>query len=82
MFGNGDSETCDGFGTPIVDLDTVEEGPCGYTYLQAGTFQITAQTTWLLPFQSSSGSGALQPMERTTTFEYNVREIQTVGVGG
>ncbi len=37
---------------------------------------------WLLPFQSSSGSGALQPMERTTTFEYNVREIQTVGVGG
>lgn len=81
-FGNGDRVTCEVFGTPIVDLDTVDEGPCGYTYREAGTFDVTAITSWLLPFDSSSGSGALEPMERITTFDYTVREIQTVGVGG
>lgn len=81
-FGNGDRETCDAFGTPIIDLDTLEEGPCGYTFREPGLFSITAVTTWLLPFNSSSGSGALEPMARTTTFDYRVREIQTVGVGG
>ncbi len=80
-FGTGDEpEVCDAFGVPIVDLDVIEEGPCGYTYRQPGTYTVTAVTTWLLPYTSSSGSGALDPMERTTTFEYRVREIQTVGV--
>jgi len=81
-FGNGDSETCDVFGVPISDLDTIEEGPCGYTYGEAGSYTITATTTWLLPYASSGGSGSLTPMDRTTTFDYTVREIQTVGVGG
>ena len=81
-FGNGDSETCDVFGVPIVDLDTVEEGPCGYTYRAAGTYPVSATTTWLLPFTSSGGAGALAQMDRTTSFDYTVREIQTVGVGG
>ena len=81
-FGNGDSETCEVFGVPIADLDTVAEGPCGYTYGEAGTYPITATTTWLLPYTSSGGAGALAPMDRTTTFDYTVREIQTVGVGG
>ena len=31
-FGNGDSVTCPGTGTPITDLDTHDQGPCGYTY--------------------------------------------------
>ncbi|WP_231106574.1 hypothetical protein, partial [Streptobacillus moniliformis] len=31
-FGNGDSLTCPGLGTPIVDLETADAGPCGYTY--------------------------------------------------
>lgn len=80
-FGNGDSETCDVFGVPIADLDTVEEGPCGYTYGEAGTYTLAATTTWLLPYTSSGGGGALEPMDRTTAVDYTVREIQAVGVG-
>ena len=30
--GNGDWVECEGLGTPIIDWDTVEQGPCGYTY--------------------------------------------------
>ena len=34
--GNGDVITCDGLGTPYVPgSDTVEQGPCGYTYARA-----------------------------------------------
>ena len=80
-FGNGDVETCDGFGVPIDDLDTVAEGPCGYTYREPGTYLVSATTTWALPYVSSFGSGALDPMVRTTTFDYTVREVQAVGVG-
>ena len=29
---DGEPITCPGTGTPIVDLDTVEEGPCGHTF--------------------------------------------------
>lgn len=81
-FGNTDSRTCDVFGVPIDDLDTVEEGPCGYTYGESGTYTLSATTTWLLPYTSSGGGGALAPMDRTTAVDYTVREIQTVGVGG
>ena len=31
-FGNGDEVVCEGAGVPIVDPDTPEQGPCGYTY--------------------------------------------------
>lgn len=81
-FGNDDDETCDVFGVPIVNLDTVEEGPCGYTYREAGDFTVTVTTNWLLPYESSGGAGALPPMDRVSTFDYTVREIQAVGVGG
>ena len=30
--GNGDVVSCDGLGEPIADPDTVDQGPCGYTY--------------------------------------------------
>ena len=67
-------------GVPITDLDTIEEGPCGYTYGESGAYTLSATTTWLLPYTSSGGAGSLAPMDRTSTFDYTVREIQTVGV--
>lgn len=81
-FGNGDEVVCTGFGVPIVDLDSVEAGPCGYTYLAAGDYILTITSTWNLPYTSSSGPGALTPMDRTVTFPYEVVEIQTVGTSG
>ena len=82
-FGNGDSVTCPGTGVPIVDLDTLEEGPCGYTYRASSPdgapYVISVGTTWELPYASSNGSGTLEPFTRVLTLEYDVDEIQTVG---
>lgn len=84
--GNGDDPiTCDGAGVPIVDVDTVDEGPCGYTYRNpspAGEpFEFTVTTTWSIGFETSSGSGTLDPLATSSRFDYQVVEIQTVGVG-
>ena len=83
-FGNGDTVTCDGVGTPITDLDTVEAGPCGYTYLQSSPdeqpYQLTVTASWALPYTSSDGPGTLPPLTRALTIDYDVDEIQTIGV--
>ena len=85
-FGNGDAVTCVGVGTPIVELDTVEEGPCGYTYRRPSPpgepFRLTVSMMWALSFESSDGAGSLPVLTRSTTVEYPVREIQTIGVQG
>ena len=91
--GNGDVVECDGLGVPIVDWNTAEQGPCGYTYRWPSAPKFTgtddlayhASVTghWLVTFTTSTGrSGSLDPIERTTEFNYQVREIQTVGVAG
>ena len=82
-FGNGDSTTCAGFGTPIVDPDTVEQGPCGYTYRRSSPgapYTVTVSTTWNLTYVGSSGAGALDPFTRSSSFPHDVDELQTVGV--
>lgn len=85
-FGNGDTVSCDGPGTPITDLDTFEEGPCGYTYRQPspdGTpYRLSVTTTWALDYRSSAGDGSLAPISRTATVDYPVREIETIGISG
>lgn len=82
-FGNGDTRTCDGTGTPITDLDTVDEGPCGYTYRRSSPddapYTVGVTTTWNLSYTSSGTSGDLAPFNRTATFAYDIDEIQTVG---
>ena len=89
--GNGDSLTCDGTGVPIEevhpDLDVVEQSPtCGYTYRQSSPddepYQLSVTTTWSLPFESSDGPGEIPPLERTVTLDYDVDEIQSIGVRG
>lgn len=81
-FGNGDAVTCAGFGTPVTDLDTIDEGPCGYTYRRPGTYTLTVSTVWRLPYTSSDGPGEIAPLTRTSTFHYVVGEIITVGTDG
>lgn len=85
-FGNGDSVTCLGAGTPIVDLSVVGQGPCGYTYgwrsPDDDPYQLSITSMWELAYTSSGGAGALEPLLRTVTFDYDVDEIQTVGTSG
>jgi len=92
-FGNGDSLVCEGLGTPIVNLDTADQGPCGYTYEWpsapkfTGTddlaYHVSVTGHWVVTFETSSGSsGSLSPIDRTVEFSYQVREIQTVRTAG
>ena len=86
-FGNGDTVTCDSIGVPIrdvyPDLDTFEQGPCGYTYTwpdQIDTYTVTITSTYNVTYQLSNGeTGTLGNVNRSTTFPYQVNEIQTVG---
>jgi hypothetical protein len=86
-FGNGDSITCDGLGTPIADtaLDSLDQGPCGYTYRQSSPdddpYRLTITTTYAIDWTTSNGqSGTLTPITRSVTLDYDVDEIQTIGV--
>jgi hypothetical protein len=90
-FGNGDSVACPGVGTPIVDWNVQEQGPCGYTYRWPSAPKFTgtqdlryhASVTghWVVTYATSKGDGGSLPaIDRTTPFLYKVREIQTVRV--
>jgi hypothetical protein len=82
--GNGDIVTCDGAGTPIVDIDTLAEGPCGYTYRQSSPddapYALTVTATWAVSYRSSAGPGSAGTVDRTSSVAYDVDEVQTVGV--
>lgn len=82
--GNGDVVECEGAGTPIVDTETLEQGPCGYTYRTSSPeddpYEMSVTATWSVTYRSSAGSGAVAPVARTSTVDYDVDEIQTVGV--
>ena len=88
--GNGDSVDCVGLGTPIVDPNTDEQGPCGYTFEHPSApkytgdrlaYHASATGTWTISWIDYTGAtGSLDSLQRTTSFDYQVREIQTVGV--
>lgn len=79
--GNGDVVTCDGTGVAIVDTDTLDKGPCGYTYRASSpgddAYTMTVTATWNVSYRSSAGSGGV---DRSISVDYDVDEIQTVGV--
>jgi hypothetical protein len=86
--GNGDTVgPCQGTGTPIVNLNTADEGPCGYTYRHVnrsnpdGAYQVTVTQRWTVTGVTFAGPVAgLAPIARATTFPYIVRQIQTIGI--
>jgi hypothetical protein len=82
--GNGDVVVCEGAGVPIVDTDTLDEGPYGYTYRVSSPeddpFVVSVTATWSVRYRSSAGSGSSGTVDRTLRVDYDVDEIQTVGV--
>ena len=88
--GTGNPFDCDGLGTPIVDADTDEEGPCGFTYDKPSAprftgaglaYKASVTGTWTITWVDYTGAaGGLDALQRITPFDYRVREIQTVGV--
>ena len=85
--GNGDTITCDGLGTPIPDaaLDELDQGPCGYTYRRSSSddqpYQLAITAVYDIAWTTSTGAGGtLADIRRTITLDYDVDEIQTIGV--
>ena len=82
--GNGDVVVCDGPGVAIVDVDDPGEGPCGYTYRASSPddhpFELSVTATWDVTYRSSGPSGAAGSIDRTLTVDYDVDEIQTIGI--
>lgn len=81
--GNGDGPVaCDDLGEAYeIGTNNPDQGPCGYTYTERGTFDISVTTTWNVPYDSSDGPGLLDPIDKTETYSYQVSEIQIVGRG-
>ncbi len=88
--GNGDIVRCDGPGTPLTRDDAgwndTAQGPCGYTYSEIPPpepYQVTVTATWSVAWTTSAGtSGTANPIIRSAEFDYDVDEIQTIGVSG
>lgn len=82
--GNGDVVTCDGPGVAIVDTETLEQGPCGYTYRVSSPddnpYVLSVTARWAVGYRSSGGSGSAGTVDRTLSIDYDVDEIQTIGV--
>ena len=85
--GNGDTVACDGLGTPIPDaaLDSLDQGPCGYTYRRSSPdddpYQLAITAVYDIAWTTSNGAnGTLADIRRTITVDYDVDEIQTIGV--
>ncbi len=84
--GNGAAPViCAEIGTPIPDseLESIDEGPCGYTYPSAvEDGEITITSTWSVTWELSDGrTGRDADIVVTTVVPYDVVEIQTVGTG-
>ena len=84
--GNGDVVECSGLGTPYPEgSGTYEQGPCGYTYTRpgdGGSRHVRAVGQWQVQLVTSDGvDQALDPIERSFEFDYDVYEIVTVVEG-
>ena len=84
--GNGDIVTCPGAGDPIPEAakdDVAPSSVCGYTYQsrpEDRSVSITMTSTWTVSWTSSQGGSGTRPaISKTSSVEYEILEIQTVG---
>jgi hypothetical protein len=82
--GNGDTVTC-GLGTEPVGVHKAsQKSPtCGYSYMEAGAYTVTADTVFNIDW-SAGGRGGVAPFTLTRSGVYDVGEIQVpiVSSGG
>ncbi len=87
--GNGDVVECDGVGVPIGETgpewESLEQGPCGYTYRVSSPdedpYVMSMTAVFEVSWRTSDGRlGSLDELSRSWSFDYDVDEIQTVGV--
>lgn len=83
----GSSGLCQGAGTPLAEpsSDTVEEGPCGYTYSsydEIGEHTAMLRATWTVTSTASTGASERRAdIVLETLIPIDVYEIQAVGTG-
>lgn len=83
---DGDTVDCDGPGTPITDLDTLDAGPCTFTFTRPhgpdDPARITITQHWDITYATTIGDGTLPALTTSTSFDYQVWEITTIGHRG
>lgn len=83
--GNGDVVRCAGIGTPFPgQVDSFEEGPCGYTYAASTSvdapYLITVTGHWEVQLLASDGRDEpFGDIDIASTVSYDVDEVVTVG---
>jgi hypothetical protein len=84
--GDGTVVVCDGAGDPIPasEMESLEESPvCGHTYRGVNgrePFVVTITSSWRVSWVGSGGAGGeLGALDRSSSLQYEVLEIQTVG---
>ncbi len=78
--GNGDElVVCDGWGNLFDPQDPDRLPECGYTYLRAGEFVVSATVSWEITFASSdTPPGVWGTINRSGTFPVEVLELEVV----
>ncbi len=78
--GNGDEPVvCDGWGNLFDTQDPARLPDCGYTYLRAGEFVVSATVSWEITYASSdTPAGVWGTVTRTGTFPVQVFELEVV----
>lgn len=84
-FGDGQTVTCDGPGIPWT-TGVTGKPLCGHTFTRSsasapnGTYRVTVSVTWTASYTVAGGAGGgnLAPVTRTTTFDIQVGEVQSI----
>jgi hypothetical protein len=80
--GNGDTKPCGDAGREYTDADGLSMGPCSYRYAKAGSYTISATTTWQIEWRTTAGppEGASFTYSLTTTLPNPIviNELQVV----
>jgi len=88
VMGDGQSVSCAGTGVKYqVALGVVDSPSCGYRYQTTsadqpgGLFTVTAISNWQVDWNAGGATGS-QTIERESTTQVDVRELQSVNIGG
>ena len=88
VMGDGQSVSCSGIGMEYqASLGIIDSPSCGYRYQTTsddepnGRFTVTAVSNWRVDWNAGGATGS-QTIERESTTQVDVRELQSVNTGG
>ncbi|MCX5215692.1 ATP-binding protein [Kitasatospora sp. NBC_00240] len=77
-FGDGTSQTCTGPGKAYDPSYGTQTPECGHPYTKAGSYTITATSTWAVDWTSTDGQSGQILTDRTSTTSTQIAEAQVL----